>query len=83
MRYEDYKKSKYSSLYIQIARWCNQPQFFKKMSAWEHVDLMFTFDEYKNNYSLKFKCRIGAYFAKIYFTVLLSPIYIGADFFVK
>jgi hypothetical protein len=32
MRYETYKKSKYQGLYTQLARWCNQPQFFKKKS---------------------------------------------------
>ncbi len=32
MRYENYKASPWKSLYIQIARWCNQPNFFKKMS---------------------------------------------------
>lgn len=32
MRYEDYKTSKFKGMYIQIARWCNQPQFFKKKS---------------------------------------------------
>lgn len=36
MRYESetlsYRDSKYSTLYTQIARWCNQPNFFKKMS---------------------------------------------------
>lgn len=32
MRHERYKKSKYKDLYIQIARWCNLPRFFKKMS---------------------------------------------------
>ena len=32
MRHENNKKSKYRSLYVQIARWCNQPQFLKKMS---------------------------------------------------
>ena len=32
MRYEAYKKSEYKGLYIQIARWCNQPSIFKKMS---------------------------------------------------
>lgn len=32
MRYESYKKSIYKGLYIQIARWCNQPSIFKKMS---------------------------------------------------
>jgi len=32
MRYETYKISKFKGIYTQIARWCNQPQFFKKMS---------------------------------------------------
>jgi hypothetical protein len=32
MRYENYKNSNWRTLYIQIARWCNQPQFFKKKS---------------------------------------------------
>ena len=32
MRFEDYKKSQYKILYTQLARWCNQPSFFKKMS---------------------------------------------------
>jgi hypothetical protein len=32
MRYESYKNSPWKSLYVQIARWCNQPQFFKKKS---------------------------------------------------
>jgi hypothetical protein len=32
MRYEKYRLSPYKEIYIQLARWCNQPQFFKKMS---------------------------------------------------
>lgn len=32
MRYEAYKESKYKSIYIELARWCNQPGFFKKKS---------------------------------------------------
>lgn len=32
MRFEDYKKSRFKCLYTQLARWCNQPSFFKKMS---------------------------------------------------
>ena len=32
MRYESYKTSRYRSIYTQLARWCNQPQFFKKKS---------------------------------------------------
>ncbi len=32
MRYESYKTSPWRTLYVQLARWCNQPQFFKKKS---------------------------------------------------
>lgn len=32
MRFEDYQKSRFKTLYTQLARWCNQPNFFKKMS---------------------------------------------------
>jgi len=32
MRYEEYKNCEFQSFYTQIARWCNQPQFFKKKS---------------------------------------------------
>jgi hypothetical protein len=32
MRYENYKESEWKSLYTNLARWCNQPHIFKKMS---------------------------------------------------
>lgn len=32
MRYEAYKNSRFRSMYVELARWCNQPQFFKKKS---------------------------------------------------
>ncbi len=32
MRHENYLNSEFRSLYIQLARWCNQPNIFKKMS---------------------------------------------------
>ena len=32
MRYEEYHNSEFKDMYIQIARWCNQPSFFKKKS---------------------------------------------------
>jgi len=32
MRFQNYKQSKYKGMYIQLARWCNQPNFFKKKS---------------------------------------------------
>lgn len=38
MRYEEYKNSRFKGMYTQIARWCNQPQFYKKMSFREFCD---------------------------------------------
>ena len=35
MRHEDYHKYELSNIYVQIARWCNQQAFYKKMSFWE------------------------------------------------
>jgi hypothetical protein len=32
MRFEEYNNSRFKSFYTQLARWCNQPSFFKKMS---------------------------------------------------
>ena len=32
MRYKNYNDSKYRGMYINLARWCNQPSFFKKLS---------------------------------------------------
>lgn len=32
MRFEEYNNSRFKSLYTQLARWCNQPSFYKKMS---------------------------------------------------
>lgn len=32
MRYKDYEQSDLRGMYINIARWCNQPSVFKKMS---------------------------------------------------
>ena len=32
MRFEEYKNSRFQTLYTQLARWCNQPSIFKKMS---------------------------------------------------
>lgn len=36
MRHEDYHKHELSNIYVQIARWCNQPQFYRYMSFWEY-----------------------------------------------
>ena len=38
MRHEYYLKSKYKGTYINLARWCNQPNFFKKKSYREYCE---------------------------------------------
>jgi len=35
MRHEDYHRAPVANFYVQIARWCNQPAFYKKMSFWQ------------------------------------------------
>ena len=35
MRHEDYKKAPLPNIYVQIARWCNQPGFFRNLSFWQ------------------------------------------------
>lgn len=37
MRHENYENSPYRGMYITLARWCNQPTFFKKESLREYV----------------------------------------------
>ena len=39
MRHENYNKSPFRGMYITIARWCNQPSFFKKQSLREFCTL--------------------------------------------
>lgn len=38
MRYESYKESPYRGVYVSLARWCNQPAIFKKMSFKEFCE---------------------------------------------
>lgn len=38
MRHKDHLNHPLSNIYTQIARWCNQPQFYKKMSFKEFID---------------------------------------------
>lgn len=50
MRYESYKGSRWERLYVNIARWCNQPQFFKKKSFREFCE---TNQQYHRNQETK------------------------------
>ena len=36
MRHADHKNHELSNIYTQIARWCNQPQFYRYMSFWDY-----------------------------------------------
>lgn len=38
MRHENYEKSPYRELFIQVARWCNQPRFLKKISFRQYCE---------------------------------------------
>ena len=38
MRYQDYDKSEMRGMYINLARWCNQPDFFKKKSFRQYCE---------------------------------------------
>lgn len=38
MRHEMYEKSPYKGTYINLARWCNQPSFFKKKSYRQYCE---------------------------------------------
>ncbi len=38
MRFARYKESPYRGMYVSIARWCNQPNFFKKKSLREFAE---------------------------------------------
>lgn len=66
MRHADYLNHELSNIYVQIARWCNQPQFYRYMSFWEysyrnqsfweqktkHLDVpnQISFDEFEKRY---------------------------------
>lgn len=38
MRHEKYLQSPYKGMFIQIARWCNQPRFLKKLSFRQYCE---------------------------------------------
>lgn len=52
MRHEDYHNAPLSNLYVQIARWCNQQAFYKKMSFWEFSYRNQTYWEQHNGFDV-------------------------------
>lgn len=67
MRYESYLDSKWKTLYIQLARWCNQPQFFKKKSFRQFCEANQFYHKNKNTYCAAYSsmCEFETEFPKI------------------
>ena len=57
MRHEDYHKSPLENIYVQIARWCNQQAFYKKMSFWEYTYRNQTFWEEQYGFEVPQKLK--------------------------
>jgi hypothetical protein len=64
MRYESYKYSQFRGVYTQLARWCNQPRFFKKKSFREFCEL--NQEYHKNPKTLCSAYRVMLDFEKAY-----------------
>ena len=64
MMYEDFSKSKWCDLYRAIARWCNQPQLFKKKNFREFCQLC---ESYRANVKNPKKKYCSAYQAMLDF----------------
>ncbi len=64
MRFEAYHQSRFKSLYIQLARWCNQPSFFKKKSFREYCEAN---EEYHRRHTSKAKKNCVCYQAMLDF----------------
>lgn len=52
MRHEDYHKAPIENFYVQVARWCNQQAFYKKMSFWEYAYRNQTFWEEQSGFEV-------------------------------
>ena len=68
MRFEKYKDSRFKSLYTQLARWCNQPNFFKKMSFRQYCVRN---EEYHQG--IQYDTKDGKYHDKLVFPEGFNP----------
>ena len=66
MRHEDYKEAPLANIYVQIARWCNQQQFYKKMSFWEYTYRNQTYWEEQAGFEVSVKIKSYEEFLKDY-----------------
>lgn len=58
MRYESYKTSEFKDLYTQLARWCNQPQFFKKKSFRQFCEANQAVHKGKDTFCASYQCLL-------------------------
>lgn len=66
MRHDDYHKSPLPNIYVQVARWCNQPQFYKKQSFWEYCYRNQTYWEQQNGFEVVHEIKQFDEFLKDY-----------------
>lgn len=55
MRFNKYEESPYRGTYINLARWCNQPNFFKKKSYYEFCTMKEHINGATNRYMKEYK----------------------------
>ena len=53
MRFEKYKESPYRGMYVTLARWCNQPAFFKKQDLYTFIHVTDGKSQSKEMYASK------------------------------
>ncbi len=58
MRHEKYLLSPYKGMFIQITRWCNQPQFLKKLSFRQFVEQCQKYHKTKNSLCAPMKAMV-------------------------
>ena len=68
MRFEKYKESRFKSLYTQLARWCNQPNYFKKMSF-----RLYCVRNEEYHQGIQYENAKGVYNAKLVFPEGFTP----------
>ena len=60
MRHEDYHNHPLNNIYVQIARWCNQPGFYRNLSFWEFCYKNQTYWE-EHTLGLQVKDKVKSY----------------------
>lgn len=65
MRHENYDRSPFRGMYITIARWCNQPNFYKKQSLREFCDITNGINSTSHKYLAEFE-KLCPWFSRFF-----------------